>query len=511
MASNSIGKWSAQAFLDATGFTSGITKMMGGIQAFVKGPNGIGMLTNLPAALGLSSIEGVFSRLNDTLERELDLGFLNDQLGTSIEFLSTLRTVAGENSVGADQFSAGMARMNQVIGQAIMGGESEIATLERLGLTMEEIQNQNFEETFMKAARGLAAITDRAVRARTAMELFGRQGGGNMLRFVTGLDGAFSDAQSRGGFTTEEDLRRFKEMDDAIDRMTTAWENMWRRWLSAVAPTLTDLANGMSGVGDSMVANAEQAERESRQRLSMAQIMQRFREFRETGDSTRLNIRDLWAQGLAIPPEFVSGSHADLLNLEAIQNQVESLEAFAAMDAAEAAGGGGIGLGGPGGLMLGMATFGAVMQQATEASRRFLNSQIEAARQNEMAMTRLRALVEEARGPVENFGRAFREITTSGLGYNQMALLLGQRAQELIDTIPSGQLSGGVRAGSAEDATLTGEAIARRLEGGPIDRMRQALEVANQQRSRLIELGRELLTLRKTGEIQDILGIGGAV
>jgi hypothetical protein len=246
MASNSIGKWSAQATLDANGFTSGIQKMQNSVRGFVQGPSGLGLLTNLPAALGINSIQGTFSRLNDTLERELNLGFLNDQLGTTVEWLSSLRTVASENSVNADQFASGMERMNQVLGQARLGSSEALETFTRLGLSMEQIESQGFQETFMQAARALSQMPDRAARARTAMELFGRGGAANMLRFVRDLDQSMADVQARGGFTTAEDLARFEEMDNAIDRMATRWETMWKNWLSTIAPAVTTLLEGLT-------------------------------------------------------------------------------------------------------------------------------------------------------------------------------------------------------------------------------------------------------------------------
>lgn len=462
MAASNIGKWSAQATVDARGFTSGIQRMTSSIKGFV-GSQGMGLIANLPATLGLASIEGIFSRLNDTLERELDLGFLADQLGAPLGMLQQLRAIASENSVDAAQFTSAMERMNQVLGQARLGSEEAVETFGRLGISIEDIRSQDFQTLFLRAARGLDGMTDRAARARTAMELFGRRGAGQMLRFIRDIDGALADMQERGiGLGAEEALEDINDLDNAIDRLSTRWDEFWRSALAKAAPVLTQL------IGET-----------------------------ETAFTDPLGIREgvLAIGGVTSferPPAWFQSSLNDAISAMSQQP-----------------GGGPSGGFGGTGFMLGMGTFGAVLESATNAARELANAHLAAARQNEAAMDRLRAFVEQARSPVENFSIAVREITNAGLNQAQQAVLVGQRVQEMLDTIPSGQLSGGAQLGSAEAITIANEAIARRIDGGPMERMRQALEVANTQRQQTIDLGREMLEAMRKGTFADVLGAAG--
>lgn len=162
------------------------------------------------------------------------------------------------------------------------------------------------------------------------------------------------------------------------------------------------------------------------------------------------------------------------------------------------------------GLMLGMNTFGLVMQQAAEAARRYVVAQEAMTRQNESAMARTRQLADAARSTTQLLQIEMARITSAGLNSTQQAVLAGQQAQALLQTIPTGQLSGAARRGSAEAVTASNEGIARRLDGTPMDRMRQALELANQQRQQQIELGRQLLEAFRTGQFADVLGGGAA-
>lgn len=207
---------------------------------------------SLPQLLGITSIQQIGSQLNQTLEQELELGHLNDLLGTSVEWLSALRTVASENSVSGEQFTQALNRMNQTLGRAIEGSSEARETFSALGLDWRQMRDQGFERNFMAIADAFGAIEDRSVRARLAVELFGREGGSRMLRqFQEGGEGlrrAMADARGRGAITTAEDQQRFRDLDNAIDRITTNWRQTWVDFMSTTAPALTRLFNRIADI-----------------------------------------------------------------------------------------------------------------------------------------------------------------------------------------------------------------------------------------------------------------------
>lgn len=273
MAGNTnIGKWSGQATLDAGGFAKGarqversaqtmgsrLEKIFGQVGATVRFPGFAVGFSSLTTALGVQAGRGLGEGINQELQKNLNLGFLNDQLGTSIEWLSKLQTVTAENSVSQEQFITGMQKLHATLGEASMGGAAQMEIFERLGVSMEKIRGQSFDATFEEIAGALSRVESRAERARLATELFGRGEGARMLRSLRGgregLAAAMGDVETRGGFQTTEGQARLEELDNAMDRVTTAWDNAWRNFLTATAPALTATFNEINrivaGVGE---------------------------------------------------------------------------------------------------------------------------------------------------------------------------------------------------------------------------------------------------------------------
>lgn len=281
-----IGTLSAKGTLDAQGFSLGVKKMeedakrgaanvekafgKGGLEGKLEGifgrmganlrlGGGLSLgFENITSAFGIGGLTGVAQKLGTTLDEEIDLGFLNDRLGTSVQWLSTLRTVAGETSISAQQLSGGLDFLNRFIGQAATGSEEARTAFSRLGIQWSEIRGQRFEQVFSRVADGFASITDRSTRASLAMQMFGRGEGQRMLRLFEGggegLSGAMEDARRRGGFVTAEDMARANQLNEAMDRATTAWNNAWRRFLSEIAPAA---ATAINGITDAMRAGRE--------------------------------------------------------------------------------------------------------------------------------------------------------------------------------------------------------------------------------------------------------------
>lgn len=266
MANNNLGKWVAESRIDASGMQKGAAQaiqsakgmesalegIFGRMGAALKFP-GISLgFESLATALPLQAARMFINQFQESATAAENLGFLNDQLGTSVEWLSALQTAAGESGIETQQFTASIGRLQQTLGQAALGSSEAQGTFSRLGLDWQRLRGQNFEFVFSQVAESLSQIDDRAERARLAVELFGREGGQRMLRLfqdgARGVDRAIVDVQGRGGFLTQEALDRMLAADNALDRMSTSWNNLWRDFNVAVAPAVTESLNGIQAV-----------------------------------------------------------------------------------------------------------------------------------------------------------------------------------------------------------------------------------------------------------------------
>jgi hypothetical protein len=254
---SAIADIAARASLNVGNFSGGVNRMLndadrlerrvGGAFSRTAGiisSRGAALITSLPVAAGLGAIQQAVNGARQTIEQDLNLGFLNDQLGTNIEWLSSLRTVANEAGIENQAFAVSIARVNQMLGQARSGNVQALASFQAVGLSLEQIQNGNFEQTFMDVARGLAEIPDRAIRAQRAVALFGEEGGRRLLRVVGDIDRALGDVQARGGFITDDDLESLERMDAAVDRFTTRLGTFGRTVVGIVAETINPFLSG---------------------------------------------------------------------------------------------------------------------------------------------------------------------------------------------------------------------------------------------------------------------------
>lgn len=254
MAQN-LGKWIQEATVDARGFQTGVRSM---IDSSRNAQNQLSSIFDrISATVNLSpttflsglSIGGFMQQFQRATETAENIGFLNDQLGTSIEWLTALRTAAGESGIRAEQFEGSIQRLQQTIGNAALGSTEAQATFRDLGLSWERLRTQRFETTFAQVAGALAGIEDRSVRARLSMELFGREGGRVMQRLTAGgaegVAATIADLQGRGGFMTQADLDRLLQAANALDSMATRSANFGRNLMSAVAPFITGILEGL--------------------------------------------------------------------------------------------------------------------------------------------------------------------------------------------------------------------------------------------------------------------------
>lgn len=256
-AASSIGKWSVQAGIDARGMQTGAQQaiqsakglesslegVFGRMGAAVKFP-GISIgFENVMSAIGLQSGRQFLEGFTQTVDENLELGFLNDRLGTSVEWLSGLQTVANEVSINSEQFGSAMNRLNMRMGEASLGSAEARRSFSQLGLEWDRLSTQGFEQNFSAIAEALSQVENRSERARLAQELFGRGEGQRILRLMEGgargLAAAMDDVHARGGFITAEGLSRLQAADDAMDRVTTALSSSWRSFVTTTAPAVT--------------------------------------------------------------------------------------------------------------------------------------------------------------------------------------------------------------------------------------------------------------------------------
>lgn len=502
MAGNNVGKWSATAGLDASGFSTGTDKMIADTKrattaVATMGQNMRGVFASFSTGFGtivgpaggitgvMALAQGAMSRFSQVMESSLNLSFLNDRLGTSIEFLSSFETVARETSITSEQFANAMERMEAQLGEAARGAPEAIRLFERLGVTWERLRVMSGDQQILEIFGALSALP-RERQADVARDLFGRQAGARMQRLATeGLHGRILEAAGRGGAITPEMDRNFRRADDAIDTTQTRSAGLWRRiWggiSEGVAGIFEDVNRFDAGLGRLMqgaqlrplpLATGADAgalvqsmeDRANRARARRNSFLEEHRELtaeRATlsfGTQRHIEVSSrLRALNNLIPQ---AERELELATQNSVQGARRLLEATKTK-----------------------ATLWQKMAEAQDAAARAGKARLVAAQSTERDR-----MVAEAVLPGERLADRMRAITNSGLKPGQQAAMFGQ--------LFSGMLGG--QASALGSLSAGGEDVARALQ-----------DTQSQQVDELAEINDHLEAMRRNDE--RMLAIGERV
>lgn len=118
----------------------------------------------------LAGIEHLLTKFDDLKDRA-------ENLEISTDFLQGLQHIAGKDAVGGTEtFNRAIGELANKLGAAKEGSKEAIATFEKFGITLSQIESLNTEEMFYQIADKIKATEDPAIRVTEAFELMGKSG-----------------------------------------------------------------------------------------------------------------------------------------------------------------------------------------------------------------------------------------------------------------------------------------------------------------------------------------------
>lgn len=171
---------------------------------------------------------------------------MSKRTGMSVEALSKLGFAAEQNGATLEDVSKGVINLNRSFAEASSGSKEATAAFARLGLSMAQLTGMTPEERFRAIVGALAAIPDPAVRAALAMQLFGKAGV-QLLPMIAdgtaGLDEMAAKAEELGIVMSTDSAKSANAFGSALTSMHRAVGAISNAIGSALAPTLTEIAN----------------------------------------------------------------------------------------------------------------------------------------------------------------------------------------------------------------------------------------------------------------------------
>jgi hypothetical protein len=221
----------------AAASTSRLGAGLGGVAGKLAGLVSVGYLTSKVVGFTRASLNSA-DALNDQAT----------QIGTTAGELAKLRYAAKLTGSETEALDGSLQKMTTVLGDAARQGGPAATTLAQLGLDANKLATLDPTVAFTKIAGAISQIPNPALQASAAVDIFGKSGVNilNTLRAGPEQLAAFSaEAQKLGLAVGEDQVAGIGKANDAFDRLGAVATGLGNSLAVAVAPYVTDIANGM--------------------------------------------------------------------------------------------------------------------------------------------------------------------------------------------------------------------------------------------------------------------------
>lgn len=236
------GRAFVELFADDTKLVRGLRAAEKRLKAFGASVQSIGTkIFGLGAAAiaPLLATTNVFSEMGDQLAK------MSARTGISVESLSELGYAAQQSGTDMETLEGGVRKLQKFLVAAAQGSDSALSVLRDLGLTLGDLGRLTPDQQFERVADRIARIPDPALKAATAMELFGKTGTALLPLMQDGARGIQElrdQARELGLVIRTEDAVAAEKFGDTLDDLWKVIRSGIFAVGMAVLPLLQDWA-----------------------------------------------------------------------------------------------------------------------------------------------------------------------------------------------------------------------------------------------------------------------------
>ncbi len=236
------GKAFVELFADDTKLVRGLRAAEKRLKAFGAGVQSIG--TKL-FGLGAAAVAPLLATTNVFADMGDQLAKMSARTGISVEALSQLGYAAEQSGADLETLEGGVRKMQKFLVEAAKGSKSAESTLSKLGLRLSDMGRLSPDQQFELLADRISKIKDPAIRAATAMEIFGKTGT-TLLPLMQdgakGIEALKQQARDLGLVISTEDAKAAEVFGDTLSDLWKVIKSGVFAIGAALAPLLQDLA-----------------------------------------------------------------------------------------------------------------------------------------------------------------------------------------------------------------------------------------------------------------------------
>ncbi|HCE42296.1 MAG TPA: hypothetical protein DET40_01955 [Lentisphaeria bacterium] len=167
------------------------------------------------------------------------------KLAISAESYQKLKYAAEQSGSSMESVQTAFKKMSSVISDAFAGNETAIGTLNKLGVSLQDLQGKSPDEQFAVMADALNDVSNATDKAAYAQDIFGKSGAdlNIMIRDYKALG---QELEDMGGIMSNEAVEAANKFNDAINQLKTSLTTGLVN--SGLVQWLADVAEGMNAV-----------------------------------------------------------------------------------------------------------------------------------------------------------------------------------------------------------------------------------------------------------------------
>lgn len=257
----SLGSFGVSLGFDGSAFTSGLNTAAAQTRIFGDTVT-TGMTNPLLGTVGaLKDVaQWLVRTAQETLSYAETIERVSASTGASVETLQALREALAQAGVDASTAEQGLAKFADVLGTARTTGGPAVATLDRLGISLNTLQPD--DSGIRRVLEAVAAIEEPSKRAAAATDLFGRSAGPALANAISASGGSVEalvqEYKDLGLVLNGQSVQALAKLDDSVGRVTQSIEGLKRtafsEFLQGLSPGLEDTSRRLSevsgGLGD---------------------------------------------------------------------------------------------------------------------------------------------------------------------------------------------------------------------------------------------------------------------
>ena len=222
---------------EAGGLTGGIKQLSG---ALGLSPGGLAAVAGIAgAALSVHFVSGIISA-------NAEISRMSQTLGINSETLQGWQFAAEQSGTSLETVSDASRTFSERILEASQGSADAKEQFDLLGLSARQLSRLTEEEQFLELADALSEVETESERVAIAQALLGDAGSELLVLFengAVGIEEYVERARELGIVLDEDAIEASRRAEEAVGTLTSAFEGVVNQIVSALAPTIEDVAN----------------------------------------------------------------------------------------------------------------------------------------------------------------------------------------------------------------------------------------------------------------------------